>query len=90
MNETVDAVPVAATIAELTTTERNEMVNAIRSLEDRHTSGKKKPYAKYDEQKRCEVAKFALNCSSTKIWDSYHNGSWFCQVVQGVERRNQP
>ena len=36
-NVALDAVPVAATIAELTTQERNEVENAIRGLENRNT-----------------------------------------------------
>ena len=60
----LNAVPVSATIAQLTTHEQIEVENAIRNLGEGRSGNKKKPYTKYDERKRCEVAKFAQNCSN--------------------------
>ena len=59
----LNAVPVATTIAQLTTHEQIEVENAIRNLGEGRSGNKKKPYTKYDERKRCEVAKFAQKCS---------------------------
>ena len=54
-------IPVAATIAGLTSNEQNEVFNAIENIGT--TSGKQGSYRKYDEKLRCEVAKFAITAS---------------------------
>ena len=51
-------IPVAATIAELTPNEQNEVAKAIKNI-----GGKKKQktsYSKYDDKQRSEIAKFAI------------------------------
>ena len=49
-------IPVAVTIADLTSNEQNEVFNA-------NTSGKNGSYRKYYEKLRCEVAKFTITAS---------------------------
>ena len=70
-NRTLDTVPVAVTIAELTTTERNEVANQIRNSGKKHGSGEKKLYEKYDIRLRCEVAKFAMSGSNKSAARKY-------------------
>lgn len=53
----LSAIPVAATIAELTSNEQNEVVEAIKNVDGKKKRG---PYVKYDDHKRSEVAKFAV------------------------------
>ena len=69
-NEALEAVPVAATIAELTTNEQNEVLNQIQNLGNKQPA-KKKPYATYDEHKRCEVAQHAISCSNKSAARKY-------------------
>ena len=74
VNRNVDSVPVSATIANLTSAEQQEVENAIKNLEEKHTSAassSKKTYVKYDEHLRCEVAKFALNGSNKSAARKY-------------------
>ena len=60
----------AATIAELTTNEQNEVLNQIQNLGNKQPA-KKKPYATYDEHKRCEVAQHAISCSNKSAARKY-------------------
>ena len=61
--ESVDAIPVAATIAELTAHETDEVSTQIQSLGKKQPVNKKK-YVKYDEHKRCEVAQYAISAGN--------------------------
>ena len=54
-----NVIPVAGTIAELTANEQNEVSGALKNMGAR--GSKRKKYEKYDDKKRSEVAKFALN-----------------------------
>ena len=68
--DTLDSVPVAATIAELTAQDINEVSAQLENLGNRQGS-KRKPYTIYDEHKRCEVAKYAISCSNKSAARKY-------------------
>ena len=62
-------IPVAATIAELTPNEQNEVAEAIKNI-----GGKKKQktsYSKYDDQQRSEIAKFAIQSGNKSASRSF-------------------
>ena len=69
--DTLEAVPVAATIAELTAHERAEVSSQLQNLGERQQVNKRKPYTVYDENKRCEVAKYAMSCSNKSAARKY-------------------
>ena len=62
-------IPVAATIAELTPNEQNEVAKAIKNI-----GGKKKQktsYSKYDDKQRSEIAKFAIQSGNKSASRSF-------------------
>ena len=55
-----DAIPVAATVAELTVNERREVTEMVANVVGSKPAAKRKKHQKYDDKQRADVAKYAL------------------------------